>query len=68
MKITAPFPYWLNKNLRLLATRMVSLVGGPSEAKEFDLHRERIEKVLLVRANFRMGNSILATPAVFLFR
>ncbi len=66
--MTAPFPYWLNKNIRHLATKMMSLVNGVSEAKELDLDRERIEKILLVRANYRMGNSILAIPAITLFR
>ncbi len=66
--MTTPFPYRLNKNIRQLATRMVSLVKGPSEATGIDLDRERIEKILLVRANFRMGNSILAIPAISLFR
>ena len=66
--MTAPFPYRLNKNIRHLATRAVSLVNGTSEANGLGLDRERIEKILLVRANFRMGNSILAIPAITLFR
>ncbi|MGH7824242.1 MAG: glycosyltransferase family 9 protein [Candidatus Binatia bacterium] len=32
------------------------------------LAKEKIEKILLVRPSFRMGNSILATPLIFLFR
>ena len=64
----APFPYWLNKKIRLLATRIVTLVKGPSETKGFDLPRERIERILLVRANFRLGNSILALPVIPVFR
>lgn len=64
----APFPYWLNKKIRLRATRIVTLIKGPSEAKGFDLHRERIERILLVRANFRLGNSILALPVIPVFR
>lgn len=64
----APFPHRLNKKIRLLATRMVSLFTGTAKEDRLDLHRERIEKILLVRANFRMGNSILATPAITLFR
>jgi heptosyltransferase-3 len=35
---------------------------------ETDLRGERIDKILLVRANFRLGNSILALPAIQLFR
>jgi len=64
----APISYWLNKKIRRLATRTVTLIEGDSEAKEFDVHKERIERILLVRANFRLGNSILALPFIPVFR
>jgi len=68
-KLTAtPFPYRLNKKIRLLAMRILSLVTGTSREDRPDLQSERIERILLIRANFRMGNSILAIPAIFLFR
>jgi heptosyltransferase III len=62
------FPYWLNKKFRRLATRMVTLTEAGSEAKGFDVHKERIERILLVRANFRLGNAILALPVIPIFR
>ena len=60
--------YWLNKRIRALATWITGLVTARSAEKQLDFHREQIEKILLVRATFRMGDSILATPAIFLFR
>jgi hypothetical protein len=33
-----------------------------------DLRREKIEKIILVRGVFRLGNATLATPAILLFR
>lgn len=64
----ASFYYLMDKQIRHLATRMLSLFTGKSNEERLDLPKERIEKILLVRANFRMGNSILAIPAIFLFR
>jgi heptosyltransferase-3 len=46
----------------------VSLLTAAAREDTVDLHNERIEKILLVRANFRLGNSILAIPAIFLLR
>jgi len=39
---------------------------SPHERVEFQ--KQKITKILLVRPSFRMGNSILATPAIFLFQ
>jgi len=39
-----------------------------STEKRLDLYKERVEKILLVRATFRMGHSVLITPAISLFR
>lgn len=36
--------------------------------RQFDVRKENIQKILLARTTFRMGNSILATPAILLFR
>jgi heptosyltransferase-3 len=47
---------------------MLLLVTPHTKGKPFDVRRERIEKILLVRANFRMGNLVLAAPAIFEFR
>lgn len=62
------FAYSLNKTIRGLVMRAMCLIRGRAKEVRTDLHRERIERILLVRATFRMGNSILATPAIFLFR
>jgi heptosyltransferase-3 len=43
-------------------------IPNKDEAYKVDLRKEKIEKILLVRPNFRMGNSILSIPAIFLFR
>jgi len=62
------FRYQLNEKIRALATWMTGLVTARSPDEQLDFHREQINKILLVRATFRMGDSILATPAMFLFR
>jgi heptosyltransferase III len=62
------FRYRLNKKIRTLATWITGLVTARSTEKQLDFHREQINKILLVRATFRMGDSILATPAILLFR
>lgn len=64
----APFPYSLNKTIRGLAMRAMRLITGDAKEMRNDLHKEQIQKILLVRATFRMGSSVLATPAIFLFR
>jgi len=63
-----PFRYRLNKKIRALATRLMGLITARSNEDPLDFHREQIKKILLVRATFRMGDSILATPAIFLLR
>lgn len=60
--------YFLNKMIRRLIMKIMYLARGKSEVEQRNFKKERIEKILLVRTSFRMGNSILATPAVFLFR
>ncbi len=62
------FRYALNEKIRRLATRMTGLITARSKEEQLDLYKERIEKILLVRATFRMGNSVLATPAISVFR
>jgi heptosyltransferase-3 len=39
-----------------------------AEEVVFDVVKQPLQKILLVRPSFRMGNSILATPFIFLFR
>jgi heptosyltransferase-3 len=68
LRSKAPFPYSLNKTIRGLAMRAMRLITGEAKEMRNDLHKEQIQKILLVRATFRMGSSVLATPAIFLFR
>jgi ADP-heptose:LPS heptosyltransferase len=63
-----PFSYSLNDKMRILVMRMMALVTSRSKEERLDFGKERIERILLVRAIFRLGDSILATPAIFLFR
>ena len=60
--------YRLSKRIRALATWVTGMIAARADEEELDFHREHIKKILLVRATFRMGDSILATPAIFLFR
>jgi heptosyltransferase-3 len=60
--------YRLNKQISAVAMRAMNLVAARSPDAETGLRREEIRKILLVRGNFRMGDSVLATPAVYLFR
>ena len=63
-----PLRYFFNKRVRALATWITSLITVRSKDERLDFDRERIDKILLVRATFRMGDSVLATPAIFIFR
>lgn len=63
-----PFVYFLNDKIRSLATRTLSLVKDRAAEELKDLPREGIERILLVRGTFRMGSTVLATPAIFAFR
>ena len=60
--------YRLNRGLRSAAARITARITFKSPDTPLILEREQIRKILLVRATFRIGDSILATPAVFLFR
>ena len=68
LKRSKPFSYSLNDKIRTLAMRMMAFVTSRSKEERLDFGKERIERILLVRATFRLGDSILATPAIFLFR
>jgi heptosyltransferase-3 len=65
-----PLPFYirLNKKISAAAIGMMNLVAGRSPDVEVDLRREQIRKILLVRGNFRMGDCVLASPAIALFR
>src|ERR1051325_2134575 len=60
--------YRLNKRISGAAIGLLNLATGRAADAVVDLAREPIRKILLVRGNFRMGDSVLASPAIFLFR
>jgi heptosyltransferase-3 len=62
------FRYSLNQELRRAAHWVMRLVPHGSKEERLDLRQEQFKKILIVRANFRMGNSILAIPAILSFR
>ena len=62
------FRYSLNQKLRRVANWVMRSATSSSEDEPFDLRREQPKKILIVRATFRMGDSILAMPAIWIFR
>jgi ADP-heptose:LPS heptosyltransferase/protein-S-isoprenylcysteine O-methyltransferase Ste14 len=62
------FRYSLNQKLRRAANWIMRCVTTKSKEVRLDLRNEQLKKILLVRATFRMGDSILAIPAISLFR
>lgn len=63
-----PFPYFLNKKIRGLIMQAINLFLRKTKKVHANLPEEQIKKILLVRANFRIGNAILATPSIVIFR
>src|SRR5262245_17219994 len=62
------FRYALNQQLRRAVNRIMGWITTESKEERLDLHKEQLKKILLVRATFRMGDSMLALPAISLFR
>jgi heptosyltransferase-3 len=58
----------LNRSIRTMATNTMRRFATPSNGRKVKLQHEKIDKILLVRPNFRLGNSILALPSIHLFR
>lgn len=63
-----PLPYFLNKKIRGLMMRVINLFLPEAQKEQGSIPKDQIKKILLVRANFRIGNVILATPSIFIFR
>ncbi|HEV8341300.1 MAG TPA: glycosyltransferase family 9 protein [Candidatus Binatia bacterium] len=64
-----PFAYRLNDKIRNVVTYgMRPFMYGSKEDVRLELPKEDIDKILLVRPNFRIGDSVLATPGIFIFR
>ena len=68
MSLSKSLRYSLDQIIRRATKCILDLVTPRSKENHFDPYKERIERILLVRANFRMGDLILATPAISLFR
>jgi heptosyltransferase-3 len=60
--------YWLNRRIRDFVMWMMKRLTPSSTEAQVDLRRENIQRILLVRSIFRMGDSILATPVILLMR
>ena len=58
----------LNRGIRTIATNAMRCFASRNDNRKIDLRLEKIDKILLVRPNFRLGNSILALPSIDLFR
>ena len=67
-RLKPAFHYRLNKRIRYAAMKTMSTLVARSEKESLDYRKERIEKILLVRTTFRIGDSILTTPAISIFR
>jgi len=62
------FRYSLNQKLRRTTNWIMRWATPRSKEQPFDVRQEQLERILIIRATFRMGDSILAIPAVWLFR
>jgi heptosyltransferase-3 len=63
-----PLRYRADRWIRHTAMRAVGWIVPASRDIDGDLRGLPIKKILLVRANFRIGNAILALPAIARFR
>ena len=68
MALPKMFLYSLNKKIRGIVKWIMFLDTTKTPERRLDLHKEQVERILLVRPSSRMGHLILATPAIFLFR
>jgi heptosyltransferase-3 len=60
--------YCFDRKIRASLMRLLGWLTPKSAERQVTLRRQGIRKILLVRSIFRMGDSILATPAIFLLR
>jgi heptosyltransferase-3 len=63
-----PLRYRLDRLMRKLAMRVIVGVASGQQTISPDLRGQDLKRILLVRANFRMGNVILTLPAIAAFR
>ena len=72
MKVTGEtkkaFRYRLDRATRGCVMRVMNWLTPAAPKRRADFRQTEIQRILLVRSLFRMGDSILATPAIVLFR
>ena len=72
MKVTGEtkkaFRYRLDRATRGCVMRVMNWLTPAAPERRADFRQTEIQRILLVRSLFRMGDSILATPAIVLFR
>jgi ADP-heptose:LPS heptosyltransferase len=62
------FRYRLDRAIRRCVMRVMNSLTPAARERRAEFRPTEIQKILLVRSLFRMGDSILATPAIVLFR
>jgi len=62
------FRYRVDRWVNAVVTRIMGWITPRSSEQPVNFRQAEIKKILLVRRVFRMGDSILATSAIFLFR
>ena len=62
------FRYRLDRCIRVAAMFIMNRIMPRTAPATVDLRREKIDRILLVRGVFRLGNAILAIPSILLFR
>jgi len=63
-----PLRYRIDRAIRYFTMRIIGWLAPKAEGVDLDPRNPSIKKILLVRANFRMGNALLALPAIAAFR
>jgi len=62
------FRYRLDRAIRVCVMRVMNWLTPAAPERRADFRQTEIQRILLVRSLFRLGDSILATPAIVLFR
>lgn len=62
------FRYRLDRSIREFVMKVMSWITPAAKDERIDFQADNIRRILIVRSLFRMGDTILATPAILLFR
>ncbi len=63
-----PLRYRVDRLIRDLIMRIIRWLAPRAQGVELDPRNSSVKQILLVRANFRMGNALLALPAIAAFQ